>query len=127
MKSFRAARGCIRVLGTIVFASCCAQIFSPLMAQAEPPAQSGSLEAWHASMSRAPLPQNGCFKASYPSTEWQEIPCTTPPSYPQPRRRGGNPNPDTVGGGGTNDFSAQVSGPISTAEGSFISVTPGIS
>jgi uncharacterized repeat protein (TIGR03803 family) len=32
-----------------------------------------------------------------------------------------------VGGGGSNDFAAQVSGLISTAEGSFMSVTPGIS
>jgi uncharacterized repeat protein (TIGR03803 family) len=40
--------------------------------------------------------------------------------------RGGN-SPDTVGGGGANDFVAQVtSGFISTAEGSFLSVTPGI-
>jgi uncharacterized repeat protein (TIGR03803 family) len=38
----------------------------------------------------------------------------------------GGPNPDTVGGGGSNDFAAQVSGLILTAEGSFISVTPGI-
>jgi len=39
----------------------------------------------------------------------------------------GGPSPDTVGGGGINDFAAQVSGLILTAEGSFISVTPEIS
>ena len=130
MKSFRAARGCVGVLGTSVFATLLCSISPLLMAQAPtqpPPAQSGSLEAWRASMSRAPLPRKGCFKASYPSTEWQEVPCTTPPSYPLPRTRAGGSNPNTVGGGGSNDFAAQVSGLISTAEGSFMSVTPGIS
>jgi len=88
--------------------------------------RSGDWNAWRASMSRVPLPKNGCFKASYPSTEWLDVPCTTPPSYPLQRTHVGGTSPDTVGGGGTNDFAALVSGLILAAEGSFISVTPGI-
>jgi hypothetical protein len=78
-------------------------------------------------MLRTPLPKEGCFEASYPSTDWQEVPCATPPSYPLGRTGVGGTSPNTVGGGGTNDFVAQVaSGLISTAEGSFLTVTPGI-
>ncbi|MGA2132486.1 MAG: Ig-like domain repeat protein [Bryobacteraceae bacterium] len=80
--------------------------------------------AWRKSMSRTALPKKGCFQASYPSTEWREVPCKAPPSYPLPGR-GGKPKPNTVGGGGTNDISAQVSGLISTAEGTFLRITPG--
>ncbi len=82
------------------------------------PAQSMSREAWRASMSRAPTPQKGCFTATYPNTTWQEVPCTTAPAVPYPPARG--PQSDTVGNG--NDFTAEVSGSISTAIGSFDSV-----
>jgi len=92
------------------------------------PAQSGDQEArtaWRDTMSRTPLPKKGCFRASYPSTEWQEVQCTTPPSHPLPRTGEGNLSPDTVGNN-SGDWTAQVPGLISSAEGSFISVTPGI-
>jgi hypothetical protein len=78
-------------------------------------------EEWQKAMSRVPLPKKGCFTAAYPSMEWQEAPCTTTPPYPQPPRRG--PRPETVGNG--NDVSPQVPTGffISTAIGSFDSVT----
>ncbi|MGO9268318.1 MAG: hypothetical protein ACLQBA_26100, partial [Candidatus Binataceae bacterium] len=92
----------------------------PPPATAQPsPAQSMSQEAWRASMSRAPMPQKGCFKATYPNTAWQQVPCTTAPPAPYPPARG--PRSDNVGNG--NDFSAQVTGSISSAVGSFDSVT----
>jgi uncharacterized repeat protein (TIGR03803 family) len=128
MKSSRAARGHARVLGAIVSTGLLLCTISPaLMAQTpSPSAQPQSLEAWHASMSRTPLPRKGCFEASYPSTEWQEVPCTALPSYPLPQSRGRKAHPNTVGYT-YGDFVAQVaSGFISTAEGSFASVTPGI-
>jgi hypothetical protein len=88
------------------------------------PLSAQNLEAWHATMSRTPVPKKGCFKSSYPSTAWQEESCATAPQRPYPLARGVRPN--TVGNG--NDFSAQVSGsnplpPISSAIGSFDSVT----
>jgi uncharacterized repeat protein (TIGR03803 family) len=121
MRLSRAARGCVRVGGATVFASLLCSMSPPLIAQPE------NRGAWREAMSRTPLPKEGCFEVSYPSIDWQEVPCTTPPSYPLPRTRAGGNGPDTVGGGGANDFVAQVtSGFISTAEGSFLSVTPGI-
>ncbi|MGA3039240.1 MAG: choice-of-anchor tandem repeat GloVer-containing protein [Bryobacteraceae bacterium] len=129
MRSSKAARGCVRARGAVVFASLLCSVSPSLMAQDPPPAlaQPGSRKAWRESMVRTPLPKEGCFEASYPGTDWREVPCTTPPSYPLPRTRFGGNSPDTVGGGGSNDFVAQVtSGFISTAVGSFLSVTPGI-
>ena len=64
-------------------------------------------------------PRPGCFSSAYPSNQWQEVPCTTAPAVPFPPARG--PRSDTVGNG--NDVSAQVSGHISEAVGSFDSVT----
>jgi hypothetical protein len=85
----------------------------------QPPAgQSGSLDLWRKSMIRTPLPKHGCFHASYPSTEWMEVPCVTAPP-PNGSARG--TRPATVGGG--RDFVAQVPGPIYLAQGSFTSVT----
>jgi hypothetical protein len=92
----------------------------PPPASAQPsPAPSMSQETWRASMSRAPMPQKGCFKATYPNTEWQPVPCKTAPPVPYPPASG--PRSDNVGNG--NDYAAQVSGLISSAVGSFSSVT----
>jgi hypothetical protein len=48
------------------------------------------LDDWQAKIVRVPAPKNGCFKASYPSTEWQEVPCAKAPDrlYPPPRPKG---------------------------------------
>lgn len=42
-------------------------------------------------MTQVPLPKKGCFKATYPTREWQEIPCTTAPTYPMPPDNGSRP------------------------------------
>jgi hypothetical protein len=39
-------------------------------------------------MAKIPLPKNGCFTSSFPSTEWQEVPCTTAPTTPYLPARG---------------------------------------
>jgi len=71
-------------------------------------------------MTQVPLPKKGCFKATYPTREWHEVPCTTAPTYPMPPHNG--LRPDIVGS--TNDVSPQVpTGFISTANGSFGTVT----
>lgn len=73
-------------------------------------------EEWREIMPQIPAPTKGCFNSTYPNTEWQEVPCTTPPPYPMPPRRG--PRPLVVGN--RNDISAQApTGFISTAIGSF--------
>jgi len=95
-----------------------------IAAQPEPPAASAQppsaadLEAWRKSMVATPRPTTGCFTASYPDTQWQEVPCTTPPDRPYPPKSG---TPSETVGNGT-DYSAEVTGSISEAEGSFDSV-----
>lgn len=76
---------------------------------------------WRTSMAKIPLPRKGTFEANYPRKEWREIQNTKAlPLYPMPPRRGTRPL--TVGNG--NDISAQApSGHISSATGSFASVT----
>jgi hypothetical protein len=73
-------------------------------------------------MARTPMPNNKkvCFKAVYPKTQWQEVPCTAPPNRPYPPKHG-HPRPDIVGNG--TDFSAEAASPISWATGFFSSVT----
>jgi hypothetical protein len=89
--------------------------------QALSPEERQEREEWQRSMSQIPMPKKGCFNASYPSLEWHEVPCGPPSKFPNPPARG--PRPNIVGNG--NDISAEVSGPpISSAIGSFDSVTP---
>jgi hypothetical protein len=78
------------------------------------------LKNWREDMARVPLPKPGCFTASHPSTEWQEIPCKTAREIPFLPASG--PVPPTVGNG--SDVAVQVTtGQISAATGSFDSVT----
>ena len=89
----------------------------PLATSAQPSAE--SLQAWRKSMAAIPRPTTGCFTASYPDTQWREVPCTTPPDRPYLPKSG---VPSQTVGDGT-DYSAEVTGSISAAEGSFDSVT----
>jgi len=100
----------------------------------QPPAKSEVREAWRKAMVRTPLPKKGCFTASYPNKAWQEVPCSTAPVIPpRPQVRGGvgatkgGATPPLVGRLRTDDYSAGTSGVYTLAEGSFNTVTPGIS
>src|SRR5262245_58586862 len=61
-----------------------------------PPPSAKSLHEWRKGMARVPLPKKGCFTSSYPSNEWQEVPCTAAPQRPYPPARGGR-RPDQIG------------------------------
>jgi hypothetical protein len=105
-------------------------VFGGLMYIAEPAsAQTATttpskqtLNSWREGMARLRPPNRGCFTASYPSTHWQQIPCSTVKPRPYPPRLGGPAKSLTVGDG--NDvivtFGPQ---PISMVIGSFDSVT----
>ncbi len=82
-----------------------------------PPAQ--QRVAWRRAMAGAARPKKGCFTATYPDKTWHEAKCGTPPNRPYKPR--GGLRPQQVGNGV--DFSAQVTGNTSQAEGSFDSVT----
>jgi hypothetical protein len=84
-------------------------------AQQLPSPKAPEFEAWRTTIKQTPLPDKGCFKASYPSTEWQQVTCTIAPNRPYLPARG--PKPPTVGNG--TDFTGVVSGLLSQAEGSF--------
>jgi VWD domain-containing protein len=75
-------------------------------------------ETWRRSMVRTPRPKKGCFVATYPATKWREVQCVTPRPVPFGPKRG--VRPFSVGNG--TDFSAQVTGNTSAAEGSFENV-----
>jgi len=106
----------------------------PAQETAQPSAKPEIREAWHKSMVNTTPPRKGCFTASYPDQVWHEVPCSTAkPFPPQPPVRGGRGggSPALVGGlcpgGCTNDFSAETSGLYTSSEGTFNSVTPGVS
>jgi hypothetical protein len=139
MKSFSLACGSApKVLSITAFASLALGLSSFLVASAQqktlpsnatpvptatrqPSAEEAvKRKSWHATMRRTSVPKNRCFRATYPNTEWQEVSCTTVPDTPYPLVSG-PPRPDIVGSG--NDFVAQTSGLISSAQGSFVSVT----
>lgn len=85
------------------------------------PAMHAKWKAWRETMKRTPLPKKkGCFKASYPSTTWQETACKTAPLVPYPPTTHGD-RPNTVGNG--TDYYAAVSNLLSSAAGSFPTVS----
>lgn len=97
--------------------------FLALCAAAAPAAaadvQSRLHEAWQDQIAKTPVPQEGCFKAEYPSKVWVKVQCVAAPLTPYVPRRG--LGAATVGNG--NDYAAVAHGPITSAVGSFPFVT----
>ena len=125
MKSCSATRARVaKILGIMAVACLLAGPLSSraMSAQSGPPATGptfASHEAWRAFMAQVPMPLKGCFTATYPDTTWHEVPCGTAPKLPYPPARG--PRRSNIVGNEL-DFSAQVTGHISMATGSFASV-----
>ncbi len=84
---------------------------------AKPDAQ--ARETWRQSIAHTPVPEEGCFAASYPNPGWTKIQCRPAPKRPYLPRHGRSGY--TVGNG--NDYAAVVSGIIASAVGSYPSVT----
>ena len=76
----------------------------------------GNFDDWRTLMVLKPAPKTGCFTASYPSTDWREVPCTTAPARPYPPA--GGRRSDTVGNA-TDIVVAANAPPISLATGTF--------
>jgi hypothetical protein len=79
-----------------------------------------SLDSWRQLLGQKGLPAAGCFKAKYPSVQWNRIACSTPPRlwFPLPRSHRKGVNPLNVGDG--HDYTADTSpNLISTAIGAF--------
>jgi hypothetical protein len=83
---------------------------------------------WQAAVAQLPAPGAGCYHASYPALRWHAVKCVVAPRWPvAPARQSASAMhavPATVGNGV--DYSAQVSGLISKATGTFHDVSAGI-
>src|SRR5215469_17110569 len=120
---FRSQRGGGRgvVLGAAIIASCLAVLGSSLNAVAGGTPSPSRIGKWQQAIESAGLPGKGCFTASFPRVEWRKTPCKAAPDLPYPPTRG--IASQTVGNGV--DYSAEVSGHLTSATGSFDFVTPG--
>jgi hypothetical protein len=89
---------------------------------------------WRDSVMRTQLPSAGCFQASYPSMTWERIACDTPPHLLYPLTLGAQstasdslPREATSSGSNTvgdgNDYTAATTAVMSSAIGSFPTVT----
>jgi hypothetical protein len=75
-------------------------------------------EGWRDTIIKTPVPQEGCFTADYPVVAWKPIACIVAPNIPfVPRHAHHAGSGRTVGDG--DDYSAVVTGLISTTVGSF--------
>jgi hypothetical protein len=81
-------------------------------------------QAWRDTMKQTPLPEKGCFRASYPGMAWQKTSCAARPSVHYSTPPAGAAFPNMVGDG-TNYFGEVPStGPfLSSVTGSFPTVT----
>jgi hypothetical protein len=78
-----------------------------------------SVAEWHKKMIQLPKPKPGCFKAVHPKVEWKEVKCVKAPDRPfLPSRR---TLPEEVGNG--HDWSAQVSGQLTSVTGAFTNIS----
>ena len=76
---------------------------------------------WQHAIQRLHVPGKGCFTSAYPTLQWRKTRCKAAPD----RRYSpaGPRHPQLVGNG--TDYSAEVTGLMSNATGSFDAITPG--
>lgn len=78
---------------------------------------------WQKEIASLPTPKGGCYHASFPSVQWHATKCLVAPDVPLAPRLQARSNgaPLTIGNGA--DYSAQVTGKISAATGTFTNVS----
>lgn len=76
-------------------------------------------ENWRETIARTSVPHEGCFEAEFPNAVWVEAACTVAPDKVYVPH--GRPGPQTVGNG--TDYAATVTNTISSAVGTFPTVT----
>jgi hypothetical protein len=87
-----------------------------------------TMAAWQKDIANVRQPGRGCFHASYPALAWHAVKCAAAPKVPVPMApapasgSARHAGPATVGGKG-GDYRFKVSGLITQATGSFVSVT----
>jgi hypothetical protein len=107
------------------------QALAPVPAPPAAVPSAETLKNWRNGMVQVPppsvaAPNGGCFTATYPNIQWQEVPCaqgvTVPPFPPVPARTPAGGEGFSVGGG-VDPIAGVTSGQVSTAVGSFDSVS----
>jgi hypothetical protein len=101
-------------------AACFVSAISAMPALAAPlsDAEAMAQESWRESIARTATPDEGCYKAEYPSTLWSRIECVRAPDIMYLPH---GVSAQTVGDG--TDYAASVTGTMSSAVGSFPTVT----
>jgi len=117
-------RGSLSIIATSLMLIASAPLFRAQEAT-QAPGKTEAREAWRKVMVKTPLPRNGCFKAEYPRTDWQETVC----GRPSPYLNQGGPGAVTNTAGDGNDYVAKISGSnlISSSTGSFLQIAGGSS
>jgi hypothetical protein len=94
--------------------------------------QAQAIQSWHEDIVRSSAPAEGCFQASFPSILWKQVSCSQVQSFSHPLPRHTDALTrlsETAASGGTqttgngDDYAIEVSGLISSATGTFPSVT----
>lgn len=88
--------------------------------QSEPqPSEKELRENWRQLMTKTPAPKAGCYTSAFPSTTWQETPCSTAKALPHPPTFDHGP----LAAGAGNSPLAAATGSLSSASGSLLHVT----
>jgi hypothetical protein len=78
------------------------------------PEEAKKRKDWALSMHKKPAPKKGCFTATYPNTEWKEVPCGPAHHIPMVPRHGLRPfvvgNANDVSAGAPSGFISQAIG-----------------
>ena len=88
-------------------------------------AQTTDLQAWQETIKSTSPPASGCYQATYPGMQWQQVPCTRSQdiAVPAPQSSTGGLRIPAIGGSGDNDYMVYAQGGnISSATGKFADV-----
>ncbi len=108
-------------LGVLAVAGLLTALGSSVGTAATSTPQQRGTEKWQQAMENLRVPGKGCFAASFPKVAWLRTRCKKAPRHAYPPVHGLRPQ---VVGNGT-DYSAEVSGVLTSATGTFGSITPG--
>jgi hypothetical protein len=115
---------CLGILATVVLA---ASSVSAGTALAAPQPTAGTKAQWQGAIAHVRAPGTGCYHASYPALQWHAVKCVAAPMVPlAPALPAGSAKHAGPATGANGDYSAQVTGLISQATGTFQDVSPAI-
>jgi putative cell wall-binding protein len=121
-----ARRRTLHVAGVVAVAAVALTIAGSQMAFGAGQSNGLTKTEWQAAVAQAPHRGRGCFRVSYPSVTWQPATCKVAPAIPFKPAASSLPQkgaPTMTVGNGV-DYTAQVTGTISSATGSFDGVSP---